>query len=439
MKNLRMDSLIVGFALFAMFFGAGNIIFPPYVGLSAGPEWLTGYLCYYMADVGLALLAIFAMLQADCIDRVEGIMFRLGNLPSKLMMGAAVLCLGPLLAVPRTCATTFSMAVVPVAGTDSLWLQILFTIIFFTATLVFSINESKLVDIVGRYLTPVLVTGLLLMILVGALYPIGQISDTPKLDNVAWTGISSGYQTMDVLAAMIFGLIVVNSLKAKGHTSHKHKLLSVSLASIVAGALLLVIYGGLCYLGATVSTLYPEDMDKGLLVVAISRHVFGDAGSIILSIVVALACLTTAVALVGAAGTFFSTLTNGRLPYIPVVVVVCLFSAVVANFGLANIIALAAPVLTVIYPGALVVVVLSLFDSRISNDNIFRFAAAGAMAVSFCEVMGWYFPESFSFIKMLPFQSLGLGWVIPAAFCAFIGFILKIAPGSAKADSSEQA
>ncbi|MDR2826028.1 MAG: branched-chain amino acid transport system II carrier protein [Deltaproteobacteria bacterium] len=428
MKQLSIDSLIVGFALFAMFFGAGNIIFPPYVGLASGPEWMLGYLCYYIADVGLALLAIFAMLRANSIDKVEGIMLRLGKTPSLIMMGAAVVCLGPLLAVPRTGATTFSMSVIPLAGTDAMWLQIIFTMVYFGLTLLLSLNESKLVDIVGRYLTPLLVIGLFLMIIVGAINPIGPISDMPKLDNVVWTGISSGYQTMDVLAALVFGLIVVNALKAKGYTSPKHKLLSVGISSIVAGVLLLLIYGGLCYLGATVSTMYPEDIDKGLLVVSISKHIFGEVGSVILSVTVALACLTTAVALVGATGTFFSTVSHGKLPYKAVVTVVCVFSAVVANFGLSNIISLAAPILTVIYPGALVVVLLSLFDNQISNDNIFKFATAGALVVSFCEVMGWYFPDAFSFINALPFQAAGFSWVIPAVVCGIIGTFKKSAP-----------
>ena len=422
MKKLGIDSLVVGFALFAMFFGAGNIIFPPYVGLAAGPEWFGAYLCYYIADVGLALVAIFAMLHANCIDKVEGIMFRLGNVPSKLMMGAVVICLGPLLAVPRTCATTFSMAVAPIAGTEALWLQVAFSIVFFAATLAFSIKESALVDIVGKILTPLLVLGLLGMIAVGAVSPIGPISDAPKLDKVIWMGISSGYQTLDVMAAMVFGLIVVNALKAKGYTSAKLKFVSVSLASIVAGVFLLIVYGGLCYLGATVSTLYPEDIDKGRLVVTIAEHLFGSVGSGLLGLIVGLACLTTAVALVGAAGTFFSTVTNGRWSYKAVVTVVCVFSAFVANWGLSNIIALAGPILTFLYPGALVVVVLSLFDSRIENDNIFRFAVAGALAVSFCEVMG------FAFITSLPLHEEGFGWVLPAVLCGFAGVFFKASP-----------
>ena len=428
MKKLGIDALIVGFALFAMFFGAGNIIFPPYVGLTAGPEWFTGFICYYIADVGLALMAIFAMLLANCIDRVEGIMVRLGDIPAKLMMGAIVICLGPLLAVPRTCATTFSMGVAPFVGPDSIWIQIAFSIFYFVVGFAFSIKESKLVDIVGRFLTPLLVAGLMLMIVMGMTNPIGPISDAPKIDNIAWMGISSGYQTLDVLAALVFGLIVVNALKAKGYSDPKQKFISVSLASMVAGLLLLIVYGGLCYLGATASVLYPESVDKGLLVINITNKIFGNTGAILLSVVVGLACVTTAVALIGATGTFFHTMSNGKLSYSSVVIGVCVFSAVFANVGLNNIIAIAAPILTFIYPGALAVIILSLFDNQIKNDNVFRFATGGALLVSSCEVMGWYFPETFAFIKGLPFQEPGFGWVVPAAICGLIGMFIKFKP-----------
>lgn len=429
MKKLSIDALVVGFALFAMFFGAGNIIFPPYVGLAAGPEWFSGFLCYYMADVGLALVAILAMLRAHSIDRVEGIMYRLGNVPAKVMMAAIVICLGPLLAVPRTCATTFSMAVAPFTGPEaSIWIQVFFSVVFFAVSFACSIKESKLVDIVGRYLTPLLVLGLLFMIIKGALTPIGPISATPQIDNVTWMSISSGYQTLDVLAALVFGLIVVNALKAKGYSNPKLKFISVGIASLIAGLLLLIVYGGLCYLGATVSTMYPENINKGELVIAISNHIFGGTGAIILSVVVGLACITTAVALIGATGTFFNTLTRGKCSYTGVVTAVCVFSALFANVGLDNIIAIAAPILVFIYPGALVVIVLSLFDSQIKNDNIFRFAASGALLVSFCEVLGKYYPETFAFIKSLPFQEPGFGWVVPAVICGVIGLFIKAPP-----------
>lgn len=425
MKQLSIHSTIVGFALFSMFFGAGNIIFPPYVGLAAGSEWLKGFFCYYMADIGLALVAIFAMLRAHSIDKVEGIMFRLGRIPARIMMSVVLICIGPLLAMPRTGATTFSMAIAPLTGTETMIPAILFSILFFGVTLAFSIRESALVELVGKYLTPALVIGLLLMIIVGAISPIAPISDTPQIQNVTWMGISAGYQTLDVMAAIIFGLLVVNALKAKGYDTHKLKFISVSLASLIAGILLLIVYGGLCYLGATVSTLYPENVDKGFLVMEIARLIFGPVGSAILGVVIGLACLTTAIALAGSMGTFFSRMSNGKWSYKSIVIVSCVFSAFVANFGLSNIIALAAPILTIAYPGVLAVIVLSLFDEQIKNDNVFRFAAAAAMAVSFCEVMGWYWPEIFAFIKALPFQEPGFGWSVPAIVAACLGAAVR--------------
>lgn len=425
MKRLGIDSLIVGFALFAMFFGAGNIIFPPYVGFSAASEWFPAFLCYYLADVGLALVTIFAMLRANCIDKAEGVTARLGRGPSLMMMSAVVLCIGPLLAAPRTCATTYSMAVLPLAGDSGLWLQVLFSLFFFTAVFAFTIRESALVDMVGRYLTPLLVGGLLLLIVLGGINPIGPVTNAPKVDNVVWTSVIYGYQTLDVMAALVFGLIVVNALKAKGYTHTRVKFLSVSLASVIAGLLLLLMYGGLCYLGATASSLYPADIDKGRLVVNIAAQIFGDTGSVMLGIVVGLACLTTAVAVVGATATFFSTVSRGKWPYKIVVTVTCLFSAAAANFGLNAIISLAVPILTFVYPGVLVVVLLSLFDNRIKNDNIFKFATAGALTVSFCEVMSGYFPANFAFIKQLPLQEQGLDWLLPAAVCGVIGFFFK--------------
>lgn len=425
MKRLCSHSVVVGLALFAMFFGAGNIIFPPYVGLASGAEWLTGFFCYYMADVGLALVAIYAMLRTQSIDRVEGILGRLGEIPAKIMMGAVVICIGPLLAMPRTGATTFSMVFAPMVGEGVLWAPLLFSCIFFGLALVFSFRESALVDMVGKYLTPLLVLGLLLLIAIGIISPIGPINEAPLIDNVAWMGISAGYQTLDVLAALVFGLLIVNAMKARGYNNSSQKFMSVGLASLVAGTLLLVIYGGLCYLGATVSTMYPESVDKGRLVMAIATHIFGPVGSAILGVVIGLACLTTAIALSGSVGTFFATLSNGKWSYKAITVCACAFSAIVSNFGLDNIIALAAPILTVIYPGVLAVIVLSMFDSRITNDNVFRCAAAGAMAVSFCEVMGWYAPEAFTFIKALPLQSMGFGWVVPATICGIAGAFIK--------------
>ena len=417
MKKLIVDSFVVGLALFAMFFGAGNIIFPPSLGLTAGESWLTSFFFYYMADVGLALIAIFAMLRTQHIDKVEGIMHRLGNIPSKAYMAIAVFCIGPLLAVPRTAVISYEMAVVPFVGNG--YLNV-FIISYFLVCYLFAIKESKLVDIVGKFLTPALVIGLFVMIFKGIIDPIGSVDTPARMDAFVWSSIRDGYQTLDVLAALVYGLIVINALKARGYTSHREKFISVGLASIIAGSILFIIYAGLCYLGATVSTLYPVDINKASLVIKIAEHLLGNIGSVILGLIVLLACITTAVALIGSTGTFFSTLSHGKLSYNMLVTLTCLFSIIVANFGLDVIIAISVPILMVIYPGALVVVVLSLFNNMISNDNIFKAATLGAVLVSTCEMLnGFNFP--FGFVKLLPFEFYGLGWVVPAIVFGVVG------------------
>ena len=138
-KKLVRDSFIVGAALFSMFFGAGNVVFPLYIGLTAGNQWFTGFLCYYAADVGLALLTIYAMLASDCIDSKEGLMHRLGGVPAMLMMSAIILCIGPLLAIPRTGATAFAISFAPLGYSSKgiTLAKVLYSIVFFDFSLFF--------------------------------------------------------------------------------------------------------------------------------------------------------------------------------------------------------------------------------------------------------------------------------------------------------------
>lgn len=414
MKTLVKDSVIVGMALFAMFFGAGNIIFPPYIGLGAGQEWLTGFFFYFVSDIGLALLTLYALLASACIDRAEGLMYRLGRVPSALMMGAIVVCLGPLLGLPRTAATTFEISIAPLTGSGGL-IMFAFTALFFLVVLGFTLRESKMVEIVGKYLTPLKFCGLLVIIIGGILTPIGAINEVTRLDSVMQTGIMSGYQTMDVLAAMMFGLVVINALKARGHTSSSARFMSMSIASLVAAVLLLIIYGGLCYLGATVSGIYPMDVDRGQLVVLITNGIFGSFGSVMLGVIVSVSCLATAIALAGATGTFFSSISGGKLPYNAVVIVVCLFSAVAANFGLSAIIAFAEPILAIVYPGALTVVILSLMGKNMVSDVAFRAATLGGVAASTCLVLEGHGLLHLGFARALPLAEFGFGWILPAA------------------------
>ena len=255
MKKHLLDSLVIGFALFSMFFGAGNVIFPPYLGLESGPEWLLGFLSYFLADIGLALLAMFAILRQGSPD---GITARIGKVPSTVLMCAIVLCIGPMLAIPRTAATTYETSLAPLVSGFS---PVLFSALFFLLILLLCVRETAVVDIVGKILTPALLIGLLVLIVVGVVNPIGPVGEHPLVENVAATGIEAGYQTMDVLAAIVFGYIILKSAREKGHTESRAQIRVISGASLVAGAGLLVVYLGLTYLGATTARFF--DMHRG--------------------------------------------------------------------------------------------------------------------------------------------------------------------------------
>lgn len=425
MNRKYKDVFVIGFALFSMFFGAGNVIFPPYLGLSCGSQWFLGFVCYYLADIGLALLALFAILRSGSPD---GIIRRVGHLPSTVLMSAIVLCIGPMLAIPRTAATTYEMSLAPLVSGFS---PALFSVLFFLLILLLCLRESAVVDIVGKVLTPALLAGLLILIVKGIVDPIGPVPDRVLVDNVPFTGIEAGYQTMDVLAAMVFGIIVLKSARDKGHTAPKDQFRVVAGAGIVAGTALLVVYLGLTYLGVTTSVFFDLTVLRTFLVVSIVRNLMGHTGIILFSIVVALACITTAVALVSSAASYFSKLSKGRISYTCLVAGICVFSAAASNFGLDQIVSIAAPVLNIVYPPTLVLIALAFFDRRIKSDWVFRMAALGALAASVLTVAA-DFGAPLDFLKQLPLAAMGFGWVVPAAVCGALGALIgRLAKASA--------
>ena len=417
-KKLVTDSIVVGFALFAMFFGAGNVVFPPYIGMHAGEQWANGFLFYFIADIGLALVAMFAILHAGGADNITG---RIGHVASKVLMCAVILCIGPMVAIPRTAATTLEMSVTPFFSGIS---PVVFSIIFFAVILLLSIKQSAVIDIVGKILTPALLIGLLVLIVKGFVSPIGDIVDTGvSASEVTVNGIKSGYQTMDVLAAMAFGIIILSSADEKGYTDSKSAAKMIGIAAALSGVLLLIVYFGLTYLGATASTVFPTDISRANLVIGIVELLLGKAGLIIFAIVIALACITTAVALVSSAASFFAKLANDKISYGVFVVVICVSSAVISNLGLDMIIAIATPVLDIVYPPMLVLILLSWFGDKL-HKSVYVSSVAGSLIASVLATASLY-GMSVPVIDSLPLASLGLGWLTPAAVFGLVAYLVS--------------
>ena len=416
-NNTVRDIIVVGFALFSMFFGAGNVIFPPYLGMESGPQWLLGFSAYFIADIGLALLGVFALLR---VGSSEAVTLRLGKIPAELLMCAIILCIGPMVAIPRTSATTFEMAISPNLSGVS---PVLFSVLFFALILALCIKESAVVDIVGKVLTPLLLVGLFAIIIKGIVTPLGEIAALPQIANAAVTGIKAGYQTMDALAALPFGIIVLQSVTAKGYDSGRKQFRVVGGAAVLAGVLLLCVYMGLAYLGATVSAQYTSDIGRAQLIMALVEALMGKVGVILFGVVVGLACVTTAIALTSSAAAYFAELCRGKVSYKVFVIAICVFSAVVSNLGLDRIVAVAAPVLDVIYPPTLVLIFISLLAPRLS-DRVSRGAAIGALLTSvLCTLNanGIHIP----FMANLPLYDLGLSWLLPAVIFGLAASLLS--------------
>lgn len=414
------DVIVVGFALFAMFFGAGNLIFPPFLGVTSGQEWLKGFGAFILSDVGLSFLAVIAV--AKCRGDVNLVLQRSGKRLSIILGIAIMMCLGPLLAIPRTAATTFEMGIEPLFSNFN---PVLFSVIFFIMTFILTIKPSKVIDIIGSFLTPALLIALAILIIKGILTPLGDINPTAMVDNVFAEGVKQGYQAMDPLGAVALSSVIIISLGNKGYKDDNEKVKLTTKAGLLSALGLALVYGGLTYLGATVSKIYDINVSQASLIVKITSSLLGSPGEIILAIIVTLACLTTAIGLTSATAQYFDKLTNGKIKYEAVVTVICIFSAIVSNFGVSSIIQFSGPVLDIIYPPTIVLVVMTLLGDKIKNDNAFKGATYMALFISILTVINSK-TGSIPFISKLPLASFGFNWIIPVLIAGIIGnFIIS--------------
>lgn len=423
MNKKTTDIFVVGFALFSIFFGAGNLLFPPYLGLVSGQDWFISFLGFIIGDAGLALLVIVVAAKNKGI--LDEILVRGGKKLARFIGCAAILCIGPFLAIPRTAATTFEMSILPFMPNLGTAGSVIFSIIFFVATYFLTIKSTRVLDIIGKFLTPVLLLSLLALIIKGVITPIGPMSPDHMIDRSLFSeGLSQGYLTMDALGASAMAGIMISTLVSKGYTDTKDQIAMTIKAGFVSGIALSIVYGGLCYLGATMSTMHDINISQALLVVAATEGIFGTPGKVLLAIMVLFACLTTSIGLTSSAGRYFEDTTDGRLSYEKIVTAICIFSAVVSTFGVNKIIQISIPILQTIYPVMIILVVLTIFTKQIKNDNTFKGAAYFTFVASILSVAN-SLTGAFEFINVLPLASLGLGWIVPGLVGAVVGSFIK--------------
>ena len=403
-------TILMGLALFATQCGAGNLIFPPFLGRNTGSGWLVGFLGFFIMDVGLAAASV-ASVVANRQGSVDGVVNKIGEKPGKIMLLIIILCLGPIVCIPRTAATTYEMGI----HTLMPW--------FFAVTLLFVIRPTKVVDIIGNYLTPILLAVMVLLIVMGIVNP---ISAPVPVENVVpvHDGILNGYQTLDGLGGVLMTMMLVTAATSYGFKKQQDVTKLIFGADIISAVLLALVYGGLTYLGSTVSG-EPEfaGLSQAPLLIAITNKLLGAYGVVALTIIVLMACLTTSVGLTSVAGEYLENVSHGKIKYKAVVIAITVFSFAMSNIGLDKIISVAAPILAIMYPPLIVLVISAFFDRKISKNSIAGTAAYFAFAASILSTVAGSTTIG-QLLAALPFAEYGLGWVAPAILGALIGAVL---------------
>lgn len=428
---------VIGTMLFGLFFGAGNLIFPIQLGQLAGTNFWFALIGFLVTAIGLPFLGILAIGLSgsnglrDLASRVHplfGVVFSL----------ALYLTIGPFFAIPRTATVPFVVGFEPfIQPQHTTLLLALFSFVFFAIVYYFSLNPAKIMDYIGKYLTPAFLMFLFILILTSIFSPMGHFQE-PAGDyiNAAFmTGFKEGYNTMDALASLAFGIVVINAIKSAGITERKDIARATWTSGIFAMALMMLIYGLITYMGASSMEAIGTFENGGLIFAAVADHYFGAYGAILLAIIIVLACLKTSIGLITSCSEFFHEVFP-KVSYKWFVFILCFVSLTIANVGLTNIIQFAIPVLMFLYPLAIVLILLALSSSLFNNKQA---VYATAMFLTFfislidgyralvtsipAAKFGLFEAIEQLYLDFLPLYDIGLGWILPALLGAFIGYV----------------
>ena len=438
-KLTAREIVAVASLLFGLFFGAGNLIFPVHMGQMAGANSVAAILGFIVTAVGLPLLAIVSMAlsRSESLAQLSG---RVGKHYGVFFTCLLYLTIGPCFAIPRCASTSFTVGLAPLVSENQQALALLiFSTLFFALVLWFSLRPSGILTYVGKVINPVFLVFLLLLVAASLLNPMAKLAEVaPEGDYVNQsfiTGFLEGYNTMDILAALAFGITIIQVIKELGVEQAEDVAGATYRAGFFSSLLMAVIYALITVMGASSRGVFATSENGGVALTEIAHHYFGSAGQLILAATVTLACLKTSIGLVTSCAETFSLLFP-KVSYKVWTVLFSLFPLVVANFGLTQIITLSLPVLMFLYPLAITLILLTVFGKFYGNDRrvyvsvtVCTFAAAvldllnalptaAKEAIRVTPLLSWAETN-------LPLFDLGLGWLLPAAIGLVIGLVWK--------------
>jgi len=425
MKVLKgQDILALGFMTFALFVGAGNIIFPPIVGLQAGPHVWMAALGFLVTAVGLPVVTVVALAKVG--GAMDALSSPIGKIAGTVLAAVCYLSVGPLFATPRTATVSFEVGLAPITGESPMAL-FLYSLVYFLLVFWISLYPGRLLDTVGRFLAPLKIIALAVLGIAAFALPAGDIGAAQPAYVAApfSQGFINGYLTMDTLGALVFGIVIVNAIRSRGVESPRLITRYAVIAGLIAGVGLALVYVSLFRLGSGSHAIAADASNGAAVLHAYVQHTFGTLGSGFLAILISLACLVTAVGLTCACAEYFSRLLP--LSYKTLVVILAGFSLLVSNLGLTNLIHFSIPVLTAIYPPCIALVALSFckdfwhVQGRIvAPVMLVSFVFGMVDAVKGAGLETWL-PDV---LAHLPLSDQGLAWLIPSLITLFGAFVI---------------
>ena len=410
------DVLLTGFALFAMLFGAGNLIFPPMLGYETSSSWIPTMLAFIITGVGFPFLGILSVSIAG--NGIKDFANRVSPTFSKIFAIISILAIGPMLAIPRTGATAYEITFLHNGMNNTIY-KYIYLICYFGIVILFSLRASKVIERVGKILKPILLLLLFLIIVKGIFF--SGLSIKPDIYPHAFKkGFLEGYQTMDTIASIAYAGIILKAIKNGRDLTQKQEFSFLIKAGLVAILSLALIYGGFALVGAKMHSVLVTN-DKIELLVKTTSYLLGNYGNLVLAICVAGACLTTAIGLVATVGEFFSSITSFK--YEKIVIFTVIISFLLSILGVESIIRISVPILVFIYPVMISLIILNLFGKYIKNDYVYKGVVlfTGIIGlIESLESLGITNTYTNSVLEILPFSDYGLTWLFPG----LIGYIL---------------
>lgn len=432
------ENLLIGSLLFGLFFGAGNLIFPLELGQRSGANISLVTIGFLLSAVSLPILAVMATAASDSeslfdLSRAAGRKF------AYFFTTLLYLTIGPGFAIPRTATTTYEVVF---GGNNSFYNSIgllIFSIVFFALVLYFSIKKAKLIDTIGKFMTPLFLILLLFLLIFTIFKPMGPVGinmPTPKYaSNALAVGFVDGYNTLDAPAGLAFAIIIISSIKEFGVTDKKSMALETLKSGVVCLLAMSIIYAGLSFMGGASANILDKFENGAVILSKISEHYLGNLGHILLSIIVFVACLKTAIGLVSACSEMFEEMFKNKVSYKTYCIIFSLVSLLIANLGLKQIITLSLPVLMFIYPISIVLIVLSIISIFVGKRKFVYQLCLGVTAIfAFLDFLKAA-PEIISkasfvtkildlAIASLPGFEIGFAWVLPVVIAFLLGLII---------------